>query len=185
MINLQLSILLIAMLLQQFIFVIFIFDFISIDLFKIPSGWNTIQIIRRHWITLCYIVTSPPSVNLLSFDHEFELDLFLCFAIRILHCIFVRISLCFIRTFTLHLIRISTVFWTLFQYEFLSLLLERLPILFCLYNLTKCSSYTCCTLETMILIIIFDFLMQNPSYNVSDCFSLLADLYFHCSWDSL
>ena len=33
------------MLLQQFIFVIFVFDFISIDLFQIPGGWNTIQIL--------------------------------------------------------------------------------------------------------------------------------------------
>ena len=90
------------------LFTIDLVIFISIDLFKIPGGWNTIQILLDGiTITLCYIITSPPSVNLLSFVHrsQFTIRIF-CFC----HTIFFLVlpyEFSFVFPY-------ESVFWTLF-----------------------------------------------------------------------
>ena len=127
----------------------------------------------------------------LQYFHVIFIRIFFSFAEvfrRILHCIFIWISLCFIWTFTLYFVG---VFYIAYFIWISSLFLQQIDyhtFYIALHLYTNFSmNFECCTLETMnliVLLVLFEFLMQNPSYNVSDC-PLLANLYFHCLWDSL
>ena len=127
-----------------------------------------------------------PFCEPLSFDYKFQLDLFLCFAIRIfrvlyelLHCIFVQVSTVFYTNFLLSFVtnRLPYILHCfIFVYEFLLLIsirifcvsyefsslffaTNRLPYIFhCfpfVYELLH--EFESCTLETMNLIVIFEF----------------------------
>ena len=102
---------------------------------------------------------------------------FSVFYTNFLLLISIRIFCVFLLSFFAHLDLISYEFYTAFCTNFLLFFAQiRLPRLFCFYNLTKRSSFT--LLHAVHLkqwfwlyyLYYSNFLMQNPSYNVSDCF---------------